>query len=63
MALPALVHIIEEHEDDYSCTGIKQDSERRKWMKKLAETSRRGKLTSESQNVHKAFNSVSQIHI
>lgn len=25
MALPALVHIIEEPEDDYSCGGIKQD--------------------------------------
>lgn len=28
MVLPALVHIIEEGKDDYSCTGIKQDSEK-----------------------------------
>lgn len=28
MALPALVHIIEEPEDDYSCTGIKQEPEK-----------------------------------
>lgn len=28
MALTALVHIIEEHKDDYNCTGIKQDSEK-----------------------------------
>lgn len=34
MALPTLVHIIEEGEDDYSCGGIKQDSEKgNKWMK------------------------------
>lgn len=28
LVLPALVHIIEEREEDYSCTGIKQDSEK-----------------------------------
>lgn len=29
MTLPALVHIIEEPEDDYGCRGIKQDRENR----------------------------------
>lgn len=52
MALPTLVHIIEEGEDDYSCGGIKQDSEKgNKWMKQLAETSRRRKLAGGRQNM------------
>lgn len=28
MVLPALVHIIEEHKEYYSCTGTKQDLEK-----------------------------------
>lgn len=52
MTLPALVHIIEEPEDDYSCRGIKQDREKGgKRMKQLAETSRRRKPASGRQNM------------
>lgn len=52
MTLSALVHIIEEPEDDYSCRGIKQDREKGgKRMKQLAETSRRRKPASGRQNM------------
>lgn len=40
MALPALVHITEKRKDNYSCTGIKEDSEKEEngwsnWQKHL----------------------------